>query len=672
MSGRRYNKSRANNRTYSNRGYYSNSGQSANRFNTYVPKHDEDQREQQENKPRMGRAQPAPKPIRETSPDQNQRTPRRQPQPQPVSNPNESNQQRRFRPGNYVSIIPTNFNSYQVRELCDNLWSNKSYPVLKQLLNFFIILRKAIIQCNNKDKVEILDPQFPAMLESLKPILPDDITYSFYATEITPRPDGSKEYDEEAWCKMFIQMLPRCSHQFPITVELFKLIGEISQQITQSEMAVIRHVLIKDASGPMSKELDNLYDLQERFRWSDEKLEIEKHKVEAKFNDQIWKARKERTNEIYAMYDEMYDYVNESNVSNFNDPRITAYWRFITRNLCFPNTSFQHDTLSIPADQFSFVEVFNSSSTVYADNFAKIRSWYYSHYPNVDPINPNPQEFYDWFNICTFYNASELLADFSSAPTNIATIARFDDLLFKFYKGWMTTQFGQQCKEEERKTTIYNEIVDGVMTSTVVNRFLRSDLVYPYKSIRLFEESDDNEIRRMLNRLTVKNYDSIARIIKAYNNNVLAGIIRDRILDGQKSYIDVTCKLAVDLKLDIVGLLHELVEKLVSAPRQIDIKLNCLMSVILIQPDVINAYQYVMNAFETDKAKIEILRSLHDLTTIYPNETELIKPLVFKDIDDIKSRATSSIVKFACEFVKEGYGIYTVPINKNINNPYVK
>ena len=439
------------------------------------------------------------------------------------------------RPVNYIELIPTHFNSSQVRILCDQFWAAGDLDNIEGLLHFFYALRKAIIHVNVKDKIEVLDPKYPNMLQAIQ--VPDlDPLHSFFSEEITPRVDGSTNYDEEVWFKMFIQMLPRPSQPIPITIRCFKLICEISQQITQTEVAVIRFKLLRDAKGPMQSELNALGDRQDREGWSDEKYAAEEEKVIKKWNAKMYKDKDARLKEVWAMYDKMLALITEANVGDFNNRYVLGTWRFLTRNPCFPEPSITIGSQTFPAAQFSLVEVFNNPSISYAHAFAHIRKWFYGKHPTIDAVNPSQIQFQDWMNVCLFYQFADDLATFSSKDCNIESIALFDNRIFQFISSWIETQYGQKPRKIETNT--YTTIVNGVeetFTTNAAGAWVKSYNIYPYYSLRLFEESYESEVIQSLNAINECNFSWLSVIIGSFNHQVIRDNIVNRLLKGHAS-----------------------------------------------------------------------------------------------------------------------------------------
>lgn len=550
----------------------------------------------------------------------------------------------------YIELIPTRFNSYQVRILSDQFWATGDFDNLRGLLHFFETLRKAIIHMNVKDRVEKLDPKYPAMLQAIQVEPPQDPKCSFFSEEVTPRVDGSTNYDEETWAKMFIQMLPRPSQPFPVNMETFKLICEISQQITQSEIAVIRYKLMQNSKGPMQSELNALGDRQDREGWSDEKYAAEEKKVIAKWNAKIYAERKKREKEIWDMYDKMAAYFNDANVADFSDRYILGTWIFITRNPCFPNSTITIGNITYPASQFSLIEVFTNPALSYAQVFAHIRQWYYSIHPNVNAIEPTQVEFDDWMRVCLFYDTSDNLGSFVSKQTNIETIACFDNNFFKFISSWIDTKFGQ--KPIAVAVTTYSEIIDGVEQTVSTNQkgaWVKSYNIYPYYSLRLFEESYAAEVVTFINALTERTFPYMSIMLSSFNHGVIRSNIVERLLKGHAE-ASALIKLAKIVNMDLHALAINFEREFIKLPRPSSDTLHTIPLLILsgtFSEPMIETIQRFITLFEGKDAMIaDILKGFALSINDFADECKLIKPFIIDVATKIASTAKFGAAKY--------------------------
>ena len=563
------------------------------------------------------------------------------------------------RANNYIELIPTRFNSSQVRVLCNQFWAAGDLDNLEGLLHFFYALRKAIIHVNVKDKVEVLDPKYPAMLQAIQVDVSDPL-HSFFSEEITPRVDGSTNYDEEVWFKMFIQMLPKPGQPIPINIRCFKLLCEISQQITQSEVAVIRFKLIKDSKGPMQSELNALGDRQDREGWSDEKYAAEEEKVIKKWNAKMYKDRQERQSEVWAMYDKIAALITAANVGNFNDRYVLGMWRFITRNPCFPDPAITIGSQTFPASQFSLVEVFNNPSISYAQTFAHIRHWFYAKYPNIDAINPSQAQFQDWMNSCLFYQFSDDLATFSSKECNIEAIATFDNQIFKFINSWIETQFGQQPRKIE--TTTYTQLVNGVEETFTTNSkgaWVKSYNIYPYYAIRLFEEAYETEVCQHLNAISECNFSWLSTIIGSYNHQVIRNNIVDRLIKGHSSAGSLV-KLANMMNMNMAELAQQFESQFIKIARPNSDVLHTIPHLILAEAfnePIVDTFSRFVSIFDgkNDVMLAELLRGFALVIPTHASKCALLKPHIVEISTRIKSTAKFGAAKYVSIDVLEAF-----------------
>lgn len=559
---------------------------------------------------------------------------------------------------NYIELIPVHFNSLQVRMLCDQLWANGAIDTLEGLLHFFETLRKAIIQMRVKDNNERLDPKYPEMIQSFNPpVIPSD-SFSFFSEEIAPRADNSTNYDEETWAKMFISMLPRPDIQINIDLRTFKLIAEISQQITQSEIAVIRYKIEKDNNGPMNRELDALYDEQDRYGWSEEKLAAEQKKVRSRWNIKAYEARKARQNEVWAMYDKMYEYFNDENVNNFNDKYILSTWRFVTRNPLFPFQQITIGNETFPASRFSLVEAFNQPPTAFSQAFTTIRKWYYSKHPNVDPIKPTPEEFNDWYNHCCLYNISELLSDFACEKPTILTLSTLDNKVFEFYQNWINTQYGQAPQSEPSRTqNALDEFINDNNSSKPSARFVRMACVYPYYKIRLFEEKYSIEVGQMLNRLVERNYQAVSAIIKSFNHDVIIENLVNRLILGQGN-AEINIRLANEIGVNKTLITRSFEENLAKLNKPIDDVIyvsSCLIVGRLYDEPLIETFNRMLTMFKSDESQAIFLKGFVNRIPTHTAECLELKEAIISVAQAIFGRTRFGVAHFHSADVIEAF-----------------
>lgn len=507
----------------------------------------------------------------------------------------------------YVELIPTNFNSFQIRELCDQMWSNNAFEAINELLHFFETLRKAIMHANLKGREEHLDPIYPSMLAAIHPALPVDLVHSWFACEMTPRPDGSTEYDEETWSKMFIQMLPRVDQCFPVTVEMFKLIGEISQQITQSEICVIRKKIMQSNASEMNIKLENIAADGEDQGWSQEKIEFEQKKVKDHYTQEMVKIKKDRTDEIWKMYDDMYDYASKHDVADMNDIRMKNYWRFITRNPCFPDSRVVLNGLILDAHDFSLVEAFSHTATQHAHNFATIRKWFFGLHSSLNPLNVKLNEFNDWMSVCHMLEISERLALLvSDEKVEIDRIASFDDAYFRLLSAMSETKFGQTISNQMEESE-YTKILENKVTT----KWLRKSQIYPYGSVKLFGYEQEDEPMTLLNRATRLNKDILTEMLSAYPPQVVSKIIAKKLTDGQDGFADVFCKIAADLMLDPLPIFETYCDYL-SQHKSVDSHVtNCFAPLLMMFPPTqqLSVLSRMLGSCSSDERRSELLGS---------------------------------------------------------------
>lgn len=563
------------------------------------------------------------------------------------------------RPVNHIELIPCHFNSLQVRMLSDQLWDTNNIPEITGLLKFFELLRKAIMKFNVKDKIEVLEPRFPEMLQSLEPVIPSGP--SLFSEEITPRIDGNTNYDEETWAKMFIMMLPRVYHQITLDLETFLLCAEISQQITQSEVAVIRVKLENDIKGPKQQELNKLGDLQDQYMWSQEKYEAEEKKVNAKYNAMVYQERQLRLKEVYELYDKLIEYFKTHDPSDLSDPVILAGWRMILRNPCFPNPALIIGNHTIPAEHFSIIEAYNLPPLTFSEDFATIRSWYYGTHPNVDAINPTQSEFQDWMLISPMYTTSSALIDLVSEPPTISSIATFDDVMFRFHKAWSTTKYGQAPVQATQSN--YTKILNNA-TEDTPRRFVSSKAIYPYAQINLFNESDPSEVNRCFNKLSADNFEYVSRYITAFNPEIIKESLLNRLYgNSQPEMVDCFMRLTSIIGIDNKQVLSTYMSKI---REQRESKLipndNTIMSLPAIlyhsvqQEEFLPLIEEYLAMFEgQDTPCAFILKGFSNFISLHPSESSVVAPFIIERAQLIASRAKFGAAKFTAVDVVEKF-----------------
>lgn len=568
----------------------------------------------------------------------------------PPQRPN--NSRARFnRPVFTIPIIPVDFNSFQVRQLCDRIWDkfrtepNTAFRELRELLDFFELLRKAIIQVNVKsaDKVKHLNPEFQTILSSFSISSNPDPTHSWFAAEKAPRPDNSREYDEEQWSKMFIQMLPRAHHTFPVNVSMFHLLGEISQQITQSEVATIRHELILRNSDSMRQDVRSLEKQADRENWSEEKFDEEMKKIEAHYNVIIYEARQQRLAEINQMYDNMYAYVNEANVNNFSDLKVLSLWRFITRNPCFPNSSVTFGNLTIPGNQLSLVELYDHEPAVFSTNYANLYSWYYNTFPNLDASKVSQGEHNAWIHVSTYLNISKELFDLSTKPFSIVDLTQFDNRIFSFYEAWQSSRPG-----------LIGNFDPSAQPSKGTWR--SEDNYYPYKNIGLLPRDFVPEIMRFLNRLTPLNFSGIFPILKAFNPDVVLAQILNIISNFQDRCTPIICKLAQALNISPELIFNHFMTTIKSKSGSFPAPaLSSTLPILLIQKDFNSAFSQIAALLPHDYLQVEILHSLVQIDTIkvlFKDEILANKEFIASTASTFSNTSKSLVKYYAVDIIE--------------------
>ena len=556
------------------------------------------------------------------------------------------------RPVAYIDLIPCHFNSYQVRMLADQLWEAGNIPELQGLLHFFETLRKAIIHMNVKERVEQLDPKYPAMLEALQPTIPEGL--NFYSEELTPRPDNSTEYDSDVWAKMFIQMLPRPTHTLPATMEVFKLISELSQQITQSEAAVIRLKLINDSKGPMQRELNALGDLQDRYGWDDAKYQKEESKIIKKWNATMWEKRNAREKEIYAMYDAINDYFNESNVNNFNDRFILGSWRFLLRNPCFPFQEVVINDKVFPASQFSLVEAFNNPLLSYTETFSFIRSWYFSKHPTLNAVKPTLDEFNDWMEVCLFSGISwDLITFLCEDSINISSIANFDHKLYRLISSWINAKYGKPIilKSSSDYTLLFTDDAAGQFGSNSENAYVKSHEIYPYHELRLHEETYENEVGLIINSLTKENFHWKSLLIKSFNHNVIKGRITKSLVSGDCIDVNSTVKFAMSIGIDMNAFsqyyLAEITKKAANPRNTLLHSISCIILANVFNEPIEETFERFYTLFVSNDTHVaDFLKGFSLQIQNFPEQCRLLKPRIEKIANDIVSKYKYGAAKY--------------------------
>lgn len=476
---------------------------------------------------------------------------------------------------------------------------------------------------------EKLDPHFAELLESQQPSIPQS-PLSFFSEEQTPRDKDDTEYDCDVWVKMFISMLPRPNQALSHNVETFRTLLEINSNLTRTEVAVIRLKILKDSKGPKGKELDRLYDRAEDERWSQEKLDFEITKVEKKWGAHEWELRHERLDEIHKLYDGLKAEFTEDKVADFSNPHVLATWRFLTRNPCFPFDSYtMPNGVTIPASHLSLVEAFEQPQMAFSDTFGVLRKWFYSAHPNIDAKSPSEQEFNDWKSISVFYNTSEQLSKLTFEKPTIESIATFDNDIFKFYEAWVETKYNKSFQQVETK---YDKLLkDGEVASFASQMKCK---IYPYASLRLYNEDDDGDINIMMNRLTRFTFNQVVSILKHYNHNVISDGIKARVARGDLQNADAMIKLATSMKMDMKKLEEPYLAKLRETPNPFPEVLKSISFMVLsrvFSNGLIPSFKMFIDMYPRFDQRCDYLTGFADKKALYPAEFKELSPILMDE-----------------------------------------
>lgn len=555
------------------------------------------------------------------------------------------NHNRRSKPVLTIPSINLFINSFQVGSCCSKFWKSGQLEMIREILNFFIDLRKSIMKTKLQTPAK-LNEAIARMIEKEPFIAPKDTTMSWFAIERTSEKDvEQRNYDFELWSKFFIMMLPPCDVIIPRTISCFHLLCDISQQINESEIAAYRLRFEEEAEKYKQMKLDELNDNLERRKITQDEYEVQKDIIEAIKNEEVWEKQKKLRNEIWARYDEIKASANENNINNNEDIKLIYYWRFITRNPCFPFPNLQLESKIIPAQQFSLLNAFQHNMETFTNNFAKLHKWYYSIHPTIDSRTPNITEITDWLKICLPFDTSEQLSSLIETPINITSLSLFDDRYYNFCLSCSKTTYNQQC------SSIKTSVDGGTKNDNI---WRNSHEIYPYINIRLNDKCDMKEIMRLVNKTTELNYYRHFLLLKAYEPSIVLQSIGQSLANGFYRYSHILCQMAQNLHLNLVDIL-KIVEQSISKSKFNEERFYCLAPIILtIGENFETFFKQVIN----EKNDEDISSILHGFELMIPH-FELkcfeIKPLIVIESQRIMKTSNISRLKFMCSDVVESF-----------------
>lgn len=569
------------------------------------------------------------------------------------------NHNRRSKPVLVIPSINLLINSFQVGSCCARFWKSGELGMIREMLNFFIDLRKSIM----KTKLQIpakLNETIARMIENEPFVAPMDTTKSWFAVERTSEKDvDQRNYDFELWSKFFVMMLPPCDVVIPRTIPCFHLLCDISQQINESEIAAYRLRFEEEAEKYKQMKLVELEDDLERRKITQDDYEEQKDKIEAMKNEEVWEKQKRLRNEIWARYDEIKASANEENIDDDSDIKLIYYWRFITRNPCFPFPNLQIESKIIPAQQFTLLNAFQYDMETFAENFADLRKWYYSIHPTVDSKSPKAVEITDWLKICLPFDTSEQLLSLIETPINISSLSLFDDKYFNFCLSCSKTTYNQQCSPF--KTAVIADCETKFVDKSE-NVWRASNEIYPYISIRLNDKDDMKEITLLINKITESNQHRYFLLLKAYEPSIVLQSISLSLASGFYRYAHVLCRMAQCLHLNLVEILKA-VEERISRSKFNDERFYCLAPIIL---TIGENFETIFKQVIKGKSDGDISSILHGFELAIPHfemKCFEIKSLIILEAQRIMKTSNSSRLKFMSIDVIESFE--QIKINDN-------
>ena len=439
-----------------------------------------------------------------------------------------------------IPSIDLSINSFQVGNLCQRLWRKQNLKTIADMCKFFIDLRKSII----KQKVETeitLDTEIAKLIENEPFVEATKATEPWFATEQTSSSDSQRRfYDCEIWSKFFVMMLPPVDIMIPRTVECFKLLCEISQQISESEIAAHRKAYQEEADADIEKKVKKLNRLLADGEITREGYEKEKSDFEYRKNQEVIAKQTKKRKEIWATYDMMKNSVDDVKVQDDDNLQIIFYWRFLTRNPCFPLPYLKFGKTTIPAQQFSLLNAFQYKMEDFINNFVMLRTFYYSQHPTLNAKSPKQNEINDWLEIYLPLATSEQLSSFVENPISISTLKMFDENYYEFCFA---------CSE----AVSIKPVIQSVDETSAANILTRES--YPYQCIGLRDEVCEEDVVHIINVMNKNTSYRYTLLLKAYNPNVVKECMA-RFLTSGKIYSHLICTVAQNLGLELFDIFN--------------------------------------------------------------------------------------------------------------------
>ena len=561
------------------------------------------------------------------------------------------NYNRRSKPVLVIPSINLLINSFQVGSCCARFWKSGQLGMIQEILNFFIDLRKSIMKTKLQTPIK-LNEVIARMIENEPFVAPKDTTKSWFAVERTTVKDvDQRNYDFELWSKFFIMMLPPCDVIVPRTIPCFHLLCDISQQINESEIAAYRLRFEEEAEKYKQMKLNELEEDLEQGKITQDDYEDQKDKIEAMKNEEVWEKQKKLRNEIWTRYDEIKASANDTNINDDNDIKLIYYWRFITRNPCFPFPILQIGSKIIPAQQFALQNAFQYDMETFTNNFADLRKWYYSIHPTIDSRTPKTVEIADWLRICLPFDTSEHLASFIENPISISSLSLFDDKYFNFCLSCSKTTYNQQCSLLKSSVIVNGETK---FVDKSENVWRTSSEVFPYISIRLNDKDDMKEIMFLINKTTEFNCHRNFLLLKAYEPNIVLQSIGQSLSNGFYRYGHVLCRIAQNLHLNLVEIL-KIVEQSISKSRFNDERFYCLAPIIL---TIGENFDCIFKRVIKGKNDEDVLSILHGFELMIPHfemKCAEIKPLIILEAQRIMKTSDKPRLKYMSIDVIESF-----------------
>lgn len=402
-----------------------------------------------------------------------------------------------------VELIPTKFTSYQIRQYTSKCWHERLYDELDKFFSFTKALRKAI--CGTKSETPMfIDPEINQKLNSYEPGSAE--VYEYYAEEQTPRPDGSKNFDEQVWIFMYISALPVPNVEIEPTLQTFNILRNLSLEITMCETNYRRFDITKSNAGFLSKKESDIYMMSEMKQWEPEEEERAIKHAQGQHNKKLFYERKKIQEPVWEYYDKLRDSITVSNVNDLSNPIVLNAWQIVSHNPTFPEND----------SRFSiFFSRFKHSPKELAENLVAIRNGFYSQHLTFNECEPTKEEVAEWLLIIPLIDTLEQSIEFLSKEISFGNVTTIDTHYISFMKTVLTSSI---------------ELNNGILRKANMERsetttFKRASEFVPYADIQLFNPDNASRIQIVVNRLTWENLNSLSVLLSAFNQHVLASVI---------------------------------------------------------------------------------------------------------------------------------------------------